>query len=244
MGKRRRILLVLLLLGVAVVTILIVILNSPSSTGDELFRGKPEKDWIQGLQYRDEAQVVEWRQYGDDGVRVLLRGLDRADHPYARAYRNIWRHLPSPLHRILPAPRMDLTRAARMTIADLISRLGNDAKIAEPAMARLMKDESPGVRAIAVTYFTCGEDENAPLNHLDKNEKQRLLTLFISLMKDNDLSVRNNAALALGYYPENTQQVSPVLTNALQDSAPQVRKVAAHSLKKVDPDTAAKAGIK
>ncbi len=244
MGKKRRVLLAMLLLAILAVVSSVFILAHPTSTGSEMFRGKAEKVWIQGLVYRDEAQVAEWRQYGDEGVRVLLRGWDRANHPYERAYRKTWRRLPSILRRVLPAPREDSTRATRMSIADLISRLGNDAKIAEPVMARAIEDESSGVRMLGLNYFNGGEDQNAPANHLDQKEKRRLLPVFINAMSDDNWGVRNNAAVALRYYPEYAQQVSPVLVKALQDSDPHVQKVAATSLKKVDPVAAAKAGVK
>lgn len=244
MGKKRRILLAMLVLAVLVMAAFVLMSNSSSLTGNELFRGTPESVWIQNLKYFDEAQVQEWRQYGDEGVRVLLRGWARANHPYQRAYRKIWNRLPAIFRRVLPAPKMDSTRATRMAIADVLSRLGNDAKLAEPAMARAIDDEARGVRLLAINYFTGGEDKNAPLNLLDKREKRRLLPAFINAMNDDEWAVRNNAAVALRYYPEDARLVSPVLIKALQDPNQQVRNVAASSLKKVDPQAAAKAGIK
>src|SRR5579871_5369444 len=123
MGKKRRILLATLLTAVLAVVAFVLVSNHSSPTGDELFRGTPERAWIANLKYNDEAQVHEWRQYGDEGVRVLLRGWARANHPWQRAYRKAWRRVPAFLRRVLPAPKMDSTRATRMAIADVLSRL-------------------------------------------------------------------------------------------------------------------------
>jgi hypothetical protein len=222
------------------------LLFSPrDSSQDRPFRGQAESVWIQGLKYRDEDQVKEWRTYGDEGVRVLIRALDRANHPYERVYRKAWRRTLHFVWRILPAPRPDSTRVTRMCVTDLLSRLSKDAKIAEPAMAREITDENSSVRAIALTYFTAGEDQNTLLNQMDAKEKRRLLPLFIAAMKDDDWSVRNNALVALNYYPEESQLVVPVFVKVLQDPAfPQLHGLAAKYLKQMDPAAAAKADVK
>src|ERR1051326_1866367 len=74
---------------------------------DPLFRGKLESYWIEHLSYRDEEQVKQWREFGSDGVRVLVRALDGANRPtdrfYRRVYRNTSRLLPRGVMRLLPA---------------------------------------------------------------------------------------------------------------------------------------------
>ena len=117
---------------------------------DPLFRGMQESYWIEHLSYRDEEQVKQWREYGSDGVRVLVRALDGANRPTDRLYRNVYRKigriLPGGVMRSLPAPRMDLTRSTRMNLVDLLSRLSKDAKQATPAMVRALRDEDHSVR--------------------------------------------------------------------------------------------------
>jgi hypothetical protein len=92
---------------------------------DPLFHGKPESYWIQNLTYRDDDQARQWREFGPDGVRVLIRGLEGADRPADRVYRRLYRRmmsfLPGSWMRQIPAPRMDLTRSNRMTVADVLS---------------------------------------------------------------------------------------------------------------------------
>jgi len=213
---------------------------------DRMFRGKPERYWIEHLSYRDEEQVSQWREYGPDGVRVLVKALDGANRPmdrlYRRAYRNLGRILPGRLVPLLPAPRMDLTRGTRMNVVDLLSRLSKDAKLATPAMVRALHDEAPSVRQIAITFFTEGEDENCLLNQMEPRAKRALLPEFVRAMQDADWGVRNNAAVALRYYREQAQIVVPVLLKALQDPEARVRRVAAVALRSIDPAAAAKAG--
>jgi len=62
---------------------------------DSLFRGKPESEWIKNLKYGDDQQVKEWQAYGEEGVQVLIRGLERANHPGERAYRRVNVRLPT-----------------------------------------------------------------------------------------------------------------------------------------------------
>ena len=215
---------------------------------DPLFHGKPESYWIEHLSYRDEEQVKQWREFGPDGVRVLVRGLRGANRPadrvYRTAYRNMWRFVPGGLMRLLPAPRMDLTRSTRMNVVDLLSRLSNDAKPAIPAMAQALKDEDQSVRQIAISFFTEGEDEHSLLTVMDPATKRDLLPEFVRAMRDDNWGVRNNAVIALRYYPEQKQVVVPVLLNALHDPAPRVRQLAADALKRIDPAAAAKAEMK
>jgi HEAT repeat protein len=121
--------------------------------------------------------------------------------------------------------------------------MGKEAKLATPAVARALKYEDDGVRQIAISFFTSPENEDALLTQMDKKEKRKLLPDFIHAVEDNSNSgLRNNAALALRYYPEQRQIVVPVLVKALQDPVPQVRLLAAEALNRVDPDAAEKAG--
>lgn len=212
---------------------------------DPLFRGKPESHWIGHLSYGDEEQVERWREFGPEGVHVLIRALDGADRPVDRLYRKVYRSLVRTVPRAamdrLPSPRADLTRSTRMNVVQLLSRLSKDAKEAAPVMARALRDDDHSVRQLAITFFTAGEDEHCLLNQMQAGAKRRLLPDFIRAMQDPNPGVRNNAAIALRYYPEEAETVVPVLVHALQDPVPKVRKVAAAALKAIDPTAAEKA---
>ena len=204
---------------------------------DPMFHGKRESVWIENLSPRDEEHIIRWREFGPDGVHVLVRALEGANRPADRLYRDAYRRM-GPLTRYLPSPRMDRTRTTRMKVVDLLSRLRKDAMLATPAMIRALGDENPSVRACAITFFTDTEDENCHLNRLEKADKDKALPYFIRALEDDgdNFALRNNAALALGFYPEHGETLIPVLTSALKDPAPQVRLLAAKALNGVAPD--------
>ena len=74
--------------------------------------------------------------------------------------------------------------------------------------------------------------------------KRDLLPEFIRAMQDPNAGVRNNAAMALRYYPEQKQILVPVLVKAMQDPVPKVRQLVLDALKRIDPDAAAKAEMR
>ena len=213
---------------------------------DPSFRGIAESDWIRTLAYNNDDQVRQWREFGPEGVQVLIRGLDKAYHPaeilYRKVHRQLRRTLPQMVLAWLPAPRPDATRSARMKITYLLASLSKDAGAATPIMTRALDDEDAGVRQLAITFFTQGEDENALLNRLEPKRKLALLPRFLAAMQDTSWGVRNNAAVALRYYPERSETVSAILIKALNDPDPHVRLVAARSLHRVAPDRKVEAG--
>jgi len=220
---------------------------------DPLFHGKPESVWIKSVSYgigmsetENREQVRLWRDFGAEGLEVLSRGLDKGSlgRTYRKLYRRVSPRVPGFLTRLLPFPGTDPTRSPRMCVLDLLTRMGKDASLATPAVARTLKDEDSSVRQIAISFFTSPEDEHAVLNTMPKQEKRKLLPEFIRAVEDKggNWGLRNNAALALGYYPEQAGVVSPVLVKGLQDPFPYVRLIAAQALNRVDPDAAKKAG--
>jgi len=42
-------------------------------------------------------------------------------------------------------------------------------------MTQALRDEDSGVKAIAISFFTQGEDEHCVLNQMDTREKRKLL---------------------------------------------------------------------
>src|SRR5438034_1782524 len=217
---------------------------------DLLCHGKHESVWIKSIVYNGgEEQTKLWRDFGPEGIRVLTRALDRADRvsrwerTYVRAYQRIAPRLPRFLAGWLPAVKSDSTYSTRMCLVDLLSRLGNDAQSATPAMIRALNDGASGVRMIAISFFTWGEDENARLNLMPEKEKRKLLPEFVRLMQDGESGVRNNAAIALRYYAGQREVVGPVLAKATQDAVPQVRMCASESLNRVAPDLISKAAV-
>ncbi len=214
---------------------------------DPLFHGKPESVWIANLAYNDDEQTKQWKGFGPEGVRVLVHGFNKANRPWERAYRRVYRKippaLPSRLVSLLPAPAMDLSRSTRMRVVSLLSAIGDDAELATPALENALKDEDSGVRQLAITFFTRGEDSNAPLNRLPHKIKNRLLPRFLDALQGRNQGLRNNAALALRYYPEQAEVVAPALIKALSDPDPKVQLLAAQSLHQIAPEKIVPAGV-
>lgn len=219
---------------------------------DPMFRGKPESEWIKGVVYgmqlsdsENKAQAQRWRELGPDGLRILENGLKPAPgRTYRKLYRRYAGKLPQFMVRLLPSPPTDKLAGTRITVADLLSRMREDARPAWRAVARAMEDENDGVRQIAITFFTSPEDKTAFLNHMPARDKQELLPLFMRALKDGpNWGLRNNAALALRYYPEKAPEVTPALAVALRDTEPYVRLTASESLNDVDIAAAKKAGV-
>jgi HEAT repeat protein len=133
---------------------------------------------------------------------------------------------------------------SRLLVMDLLCRMGKDAHPTWPAVARALSDEDPWVQGRAITFFTGPEDDKAFLNQMPANEKKKLLPNIIRALESGgqSSSLRNNAAIALRYYPEQTSLVAPPLVKALQDPMPLVRIRAAEALNRVDPAAASKAG--
>lgn len=207
---------------------------------DQVFRGKLESKWIESVGYFDETQVKQWREFGPDGVQVLVRGLERAGRPRERIYRKFFHRLsgiaPIAIMKMLPIPKPDSTRATRMNIISLLVGLQDLALPAAPEMYRELDDEANGVRELAISFFTGSEDDRAPLNRIPAAEKRKILPLFVRAAQDkSEWGLRNNALGALGYYSEESGAVIPVLVEALGDAQVNVRMRAAEALFKVAP---------
>lgn len=218
-------------------TLLIVTMRPPQ---DPLFRGLPESRWIAELKYRDNEQTEEWRGYGDEGVAVLSRSYYRAQRPlalmYRRAYVKISPLLPTVIAGKLPHPKADSTRATRMRIMSLLTSLGHESLSPLPTVVDALKDEDESVRGSAVTFFTAGESENAPITRIDSSLKAELLPLFTAALSMGDGTFRNNCAVVLRYYPEAGEELAPALLSTMTTSKKShTRMVAATALRMVAP---------
>lgn len=213
---------------------------------DRMFRGKPESEWITNLKYNDSQQEAEWRAYGEEGVQVLIRGLENASRPGERAYRSFCRRIPYSFRRWLPSPKSDSTRSARVLLVSLLSSLACDATNAAPIMIRTANnDEYFGVRQTAIFYFVYNESYNCPINQLSPNQKKALLPALIRAIQDTNTSnwpMRWNATRALKYYSETREVTAPLLLKVLQDPEPRVRIEAAEGLNRVAPALARQNG--
>jgi len=181
-----------------------------------LFQGKTESEWIKSIVYFGDSDQTElWRSLGPRGVQMLVRALKSPtnDHDI----------------RMIAA-----SHGTRMRAASLLSQLGNDAKSAIPELIDLLKTETDqGVRGIELAYF------EGPIENMDEKEKAALFPELLRAMQSKSSSVRNNALVALQFYPDQTETVVPLMVKSLQDPNPQVRLMAVKALNRVDPQNAA-----
>lgn len=235
--------------GILLVGVLALVALAPR---DPLFHGKRESQWITNIAYgmsltgdQNKEQTQRWREFGPDGLRVLERGLaPNRRVTYQKIHGRLASMLPGFLVRLLPNPPPKSVGGTRLCVVDLLCRMGKEAYPSWPAVARALADEDPWVRARAISFFTGFEDDKALLNQLPAKEKKELLPLFVRSLEDNswDWNHRNNAALALRYYPDDEALFTPALIKALRDVSPYVRLTAATTLNRVNPVAGSKAG--
>jgi hypothetical protein len=219
---------------------------------NQVFHGKRESEWIDQACYSvnmplPDEFVGQWRNFGPEGVEVLLRGLNRelgkANNPWIRLYRRIHgrvaAHVP-----FISNPAFDSRVVVRHTILLLLHILDADLGLATPPVARAMRDDDPHVRSMAMGFFITPvkeRDWEVRLNRMDPGQKQKLLGEFIQGVQAPQ-PVRSTAAIALGFYPEAAHLVVPPLVNCLRDLDPAVRVFSARTLNRVDPAAAQKQG--
>ncbi|HWW01353.1 MAG TPA: HEAT repeat domain-containing protein [Candidatus Acidoferrum sp.] len=200
-----------------------------------LIHGKTEAAWIKSLDYDgDSAETERWRALGPQGIQMLVHALNAGNGPWESRYARVWPTLRPVLRRWLPTPVNSYP--TRMCAVRMLNRLGTDAKSAFPAMVQaLRRERTDGVR---MSILGCFNFEKDILRGMNK-EKAELLPELIGAMQSRDWGVRNNAALALGNYPDRAEVV-PVLLKALNDPAVNVRSVASLALYQAAPQACAK----
>jgi hypothetical protein len=182
-----------------------------------LIQGKTEAQWIKSIVYfGDDAQTKRWHALGPRGIRMLVRAI-------------------KPPPNGISEEQAIASRDTRMRAASLLSQLGNYAKSAIPDIIKQIKIEKNGsVLAIELGYF------EGPLQTMSQKDKAALFPELLRALQSDASSARNNALVALQYYPDQTDIVIPLIINALQDRSPMVRVMAIKALIQVDPQNAAK----
>lgn len=137
-------------------------------------------------------------------------------------------------------PGMGNSGTEHEAISDALSGI-NSAGL--PLLFKAATDKSRFVRAGVARSFAgrmrfYEADSERPM-------REQALRVVLNLLKDPDRFVRENAARAVWCLADKGEAaVIPHLKEALKDTDKSVRQYAADALKKVDPQAAAKAGIK
>jgi HEAT repeat protein len=75
------------------------------------------------------------------------------------------------------------------------------------------------------------------------DEKEVVLPVLIEALKDENTSVRRDAARSLGHFGSEAREAAPALRMLLPDKEPSVRKAAGEALKQIDSTAAARATV-
>lgn len=178
-----------------------------------LIQGKTESEWIKSIVY-----------FGDDNQTKIWRSLGPKGIQM--------------LVRALKSPPND--RDTRMRAASLLDQLGryDNAKSAIPELIQLIQTEKiDSVRGIELAFF------EGPIEKMSEKDKAALFPELLRTIESEDSSVRNNALVALQYYPKQTDTVIPLMVQSLKDSNLYVRVTAVKALNKIDPQNTFKSDL-
>ena len=197
-----------------------------------------------------------WRIATDsNAIPFLVRAL-KGDTWSTASYRKwIWPKLPPTLRRHLaPAPHLDRERAAV-----LLGYMGPMAKPAIPILVKVMKEGQDWyVRRVAVWALGCiggPSAEAAVMESLNDKDPMVRYNAAHALMgmdpqtaepSNGDLfrNIRIEVAIALRELGKDAQPALPALTALLRDTNRIIRAFATNAMRQIDPEAAAKAGVK
>jgi len=135
--------------------------------------------------------------------------------------------VPSPAKLLEDAGKGESSAHRRHVVADILSSIGPDAKVATKPLTELLKDENARVRSSAAYALgSIGPDAKMATKPLTE------------LLKDEDIRVRSGAAVALFKIKpdaESEQTAVKVLCEALKDKDDFTRTGAVNSLGKMGP---------
>jgi len=116
---------------------------------------------------------------------------------------------------------------------EALAFMGGDAKPAIPALVETLKDSHPSARASAATA----------LGHIH-SEPGVVVPALMEMLRDSDVQLHAFAATALGEFGNNGKPAVAPLIELLSEGNQDARKAATNALKAIDPEAAAKAGVK
>ena len=237
--KRRRI----ILLSVAALCIccLIVAVSLFSRAKPELaagptFNGRTVTAWIDSIQIAnpDDAGITNLIGIGRPALPFLIRAVEWKPSPLDRLGGVLWRRA-GWLARRLDLPHPENTRhreTSKRGVMYVLARLGPVAKDALPPLRQVARDFDWGNRAFALSAIA------------DIGPEPKDIPRLIQALADKQRSVRFQAARCLGNLGFPSKEAISALTNARHDQDEAVRKQVSAALTKLDPDGAAKAGMK
>jgi HEAT repeat protein len=173
--------------------------------------------------------MQQWRALGPEAVPILAQALGTGASPIERWYFNHWFSLPRAVRKRLGVPRTTVT--IRRNAPAVLDGLTCDISGAAPALGRALRDEESDVR---VAVAVCLKNSMPRLGQ----GRLGLLPGLLQAMQDTNHLVRENATRCLGYYPQQSAIVCPVLEKAFGDNTQYNRYLAVQSLKRLNLEQA------
>jgi len=203
---------------------------------EPVYAGKPVSYWIarSGEYYvgSDFGRIGGFPRADSNAIPYLLKALERQDGLFGQAYFRTWDSLPYRIQRVMPRPVN--TEQMRFSTAMSLGNMGDVARPAIPALLRaLREDKSEEVRGSSAWS----------LGRLGKEERT-VISALTEALNDKAAFVRSQAAEALVLSGAAAQRAVASLVKCLDDQNSDVRFSAGNALKGIDPEAAAKAGVK
>ncbi len=237
---------------------------------EPVYQGKGLREWLieysRGSNTGTEKQVQARnavRRIGTNAIPTLLTMLRERDSTLASRLKDLWdrrilrlRYLSGNeaeiAHNQAVTGFQILGADAQQTVSALIDLCGqNISPTSQRATMRALFAVGPGARK-AIPSFLLGAASSDPqmrqfaVVSLSRfHTDQRLVVPALTrCLGDTNIFVRADAALGLGGFGMDAQQAVPALVQALNDQNGQVRRAATEALKQIDPEAAARAGVK
>jgi len=200
------------------------------SLGDHetLYAGKSLNDWGQQLKSHDAASSNQ--AYQALNTRIIPALVEQMHHDTNDSKLRLW--LIDTLN-VLPGVQIRFTEAEdRQFLAPVrIGNFGPPAKAAVPTLIQVLK--GPDARLYEPAIEALGNIHS---------EADLVIPLLISYLTNKDLD--DEAATALGNYGSLAREAYPKIVPLLKANDDDARRAAHIALKKIDPEAAAKAGVR
>ncbi len=230
-----------------------VVLDRIKQPRDPIYQGKPLSVWLKEYDIRKFSDRVEmWgtnkfqtdiivQQAGTNALPTLLQLLREEDVKKGNVEVNgeeasmAFVALKAAAYPAIPSLMEIYERnpAARVDVIYCLSCIGPVAEEAVPWLLQKLPATDTQLQAGIISAL--GEI------HAQSN---RVVPVLIDYLNDSNSRVRVDAALALASYKADAKSAVPELIDLLNDKGKGVKKAATLALKQIDPEAAAKAGLK
>jgi HEAT repeat protein len=233
----RRSLYVTLLVATLVVVIVCIIPTSRIILvgwlrGELTYRGKPTSYWVLALSDRDESSLADLRHGGAASVPVLIEALADQDAQVRLNAANVLGEIGAEAVPLLIVALSDLRAIVRIGAARALHRIGAGATHAIPALTNALNDGDPLVVSMCI----------AALGRTGKPAVPILIETFQD-RENRGVKIRLASLEALSTIGPDAIEASAIILKAAKEEDDPIAERAGETLKKIDPDTAAKNGI-